>query len=176
MLLVASLVILGYLALRFRPVFGVGAVVAVVHDILIALGLFVAMGHSLTLDIVSALMIILGYSVNDTIVVFDRIRETSTEMYGKSIGEIINKAINATLSRTVFTSGTTLVAILCMLLFGGAGLKDFALILLLGIGVGTYSSIFVASALVHVIITAKEKREGIAKAHGERTKTVKIGA
>ncbi|MDK2972169.1 MAG: SecD/SecF fusion protein [Candidatus Sumerlaeota bacterium] len=176
MLLVASLVILGYLAFRFRPIYGLGAVAALVHDLLISLGIFVALGHNLTLDIVSALMIILGYSVNDTIVVFDRIRESSSEMYGKSIGEIINYAINKTLSRTVFTSGTTLVAVLSMLLFGGVGLKDFALILLLGIGVGTYSSIFVASAMVYVFIHAKEKREGIVKAQGQRTKTVKIGA
>ncbi len=174
-ILVASLIILGYIAMRFRPIFGLGAVAALVHDLIIALGLFVIMGHSLTLDIVSALLIILGYSVNDTIVVFDRIRESMSEMYGKSMGEIINFSINKTLSRTVFTSGTTLITIISMLLFGGVGLKDFALILLIGIAVGTYSSIFVASALVCSFITIKEKREGIAKAHG-KTKTVKITA
>jgi SecD/SecF fusion protein len=176
MVFVASLVILGYIALRFRPLFGLAAVAALVHDLLVALGIFVALGHNLTLDIVSGLLIVLGYSVNDTIVVFDRIRETSSEMYGRSIGDIINHAINKTLSRTVFTSGTTLIAVLSMLLFGGIGLKDFALILLLGILVGTYSSIFIASALIHAVVTAKEKREGIEKAHNRPTKTVKIGA
>ena len=171
--LVASLVILGYIAIRFKPIFGLGAVCALVHDLLICLGLFVVMGHSVTLDIVSALLIILGYSVNDTIVVFDRIRETQNQLYGRSMGEIINLAINRTLSRTVFTSSTTLIAVLSMLLFGGIGLKDFALVLLMGIIAGTYSSIFVASAVVYTYVTAKEKKQGIQAAQGT-TKRVKI--
>lgn len=172
MVLVASLVILGYIAFRFRPIFGVAAVCALLHDLLIALGIFVLLGRSLTLEIVSALLIILGYSVNDTIVVFDRIREKQGEMFGRSMREIINEAINRTLGRTVFTSGSTLIMVLSMYLFGGIGLRDFSLILLIGVAAGTYSSIFVASAVVDSYLVAKEKREGIART---QQKTVKIG-
>ncbi len=173
--LVASLIILGYVGMRFKFAFGVGAIAALVHDLLISLGIFVLLGKSLTLDIVSALLIILGYSVNDTIVTFDRVRENMTEMYGKSITEILNKSINQTLSRTLFTSGSTITVILSMLFFGGIGLRDFALILLLGMISGTYSSIFIASSIVNAMLLAKEKREGAAKAHG-RTKSVKMTA
>ncbi len=173
--LVASLIILGYVGMRFKFAFGVGAIAALVHDLLISLGIFVLLGKSLTLDIVSALLIILGYSVNDTIVTFDRVRENMTEMYGKSITQILNKSINQTLSRTAFTSSSTITVILAMLFFGGIGLRDFALILLLGMITGTYSSIFIASAIVNSMLLAKEKREGAAKAHG-RTKSVKMTA
>lgn len=174
-ILVTCIIILGYLGMRFNFAFGFGAVAALIHDVLIALGLFVLLGHSLTLDIVSALLIILGYSVNDTIVVFDRIRENMKEHYGKGIGEIINESINQTLTRTLFTSGTTLATILSMYLFGGISLKDFSLILLIGIGVGTYSSIFVASALVYEVMTRQEAKKGIAETRGQRKK-VRISA
>ncbi|MCB2156324.1 protein translocase subunit SecD [bacterium] len=174
-ILVASLIILGYIALRFRPVFGMGAVAALLHDLIITLGIFIVLGRSMTLDIVSGLLIVLGYSVNDTIVVFDRIRETMGEKYGRNMKEIINLAINRTLSRTLFTSGSTLLTVLAMLIFGGVGLKDFALVLLLGIITGTYSSIFVASALVDSYMTYREKKEGLEAVHGKK-KAVKIGA
>jgi len=172
---VASIIILGYIAMRFKLAFGLGAVAALIHDLIIALGIFILLGNSLTLDIVSALLIILGYSVNDTIVVFDRIRENMKEYYSKSISEVINASINQTLTRTIFTSGTTLITILSMLVLGGIALKDFALILLIGIIAGTYSSIFVASAVVNSILTREEAREGIAASRGQRKK-VKISA
>lgn len=148
-LAITCAVILTYLAFRFQWVFGAGAVLALVHDVFLSLGVFRLLGHSVTLDIVSALLIILGYSVNDTIVVFDRVREDMEKRHSASIGDIINAAVNETLSRTIFTGGSTLIAIATMYLVGGVGLSDFALILLLGVGFGTYSSIFVASALVY---------------------------
>jgi SecD/SecF fusion protein len=174
-LLVASLIILAYIAMRFEWVFGAAAVIAIFHDLVIALAIFLLMGRSMTLDIASALLIILGYSVNDTIVVFDRIRENRVELHGKSMTEIINISVNQTLTRTLFTSFTTLLAVTCMLLFGGVGLSDFALILLVGIIAGTYSTIFIASALVNIYFSHREKKEGLATVHA-RTKTVKIGA
>lgn len=173
--LVASLVILGYIAIRFKPIFGVAAVVALLHDLLLTLGIFVFLGRSVSLEIVSALLITLGYSVNDTIVIFDRIRETMANSYGRPMRDIINEGINRTLARTVFTSSTTLIAVLAMLIFGGIGLKDFALVLLIGILTGTYSSIFVASALIDSYMLSREKKLGAAKAHGQ-IKKVRVGA
>jgi len=174
-ILISAAVILGYVAIRFEFAYGLGAVVALVHDVCMALGIFVMTGHSVTLDIVSALLVILGYSVNDTIVIFDRVRENTTEMYGKPIREIINASINQCLTRTVFTSTTTIGTVTAMLLFGGIGLKDFAFVLLIGMISGVYSTIYMASAVVYAVLRAKERREGAAKAHG-KTKTVKITA
>jgi len=175
-IVIASIIILGYLAIRFRPIYGAGAVLALLHDITLSLGIFVLLGRSLTLDIVSALLIILGYSVNDSIVVFDRVREEVGDGYGRSVMDFINTAINKTLSRTIFTGGSTLLCLMAMLFFGGFALKDFALILLIGVVVGTYSSVFIASGLVHWFMEAHEKKQGTVAAVGGRTKTVKIGA
>lgn len=148
--IVACLIILTYLAFRFQWIFGAGAVLALLHDIFLSLGVFKMLGHTLTLDIVSGLLIILGYSVNDTIVVFDRIREKMQDRLSASLKDVINAGINETLGRTVLTSGSTFIAVGTMYLFGGSGLSDFALILLLGIFFGTYSSIFIASGLVYL--------------------------
>ncbi len=154
-LAVACAVILTYIAFRFQWVFGAGAVVTLLHDVFLALGIFKLLGHTLTLDIVSALLIILGYSVNDTIVVFDRIREKMQERHSAKLYEVFNRGINETLSRTLMTSTTTLTVIGIMYLFGGVGLSAFALVLLIGIALGTYSSIFVASALVYTYLNAR---------------------
>ncbi|MEO8377889.1 MAG: protein translocase subunit SecF, partial [Candidatus Sumerlaeota bacterium] len=154
-LLVTCTVILSFLALRFQWIFGAGAVLALVHDVFLSVGIFRLLGHSITLDVISALLIVLGYSVNDTIVVFDRIREDMQKRQTASIADVINMAINETLSRTMLTSISTLLAISVMYFFGGAGLTDFALILLLGVAFGTYSSVFVASALVYVYLEKK---------------------
>ncbi|MBI1292496.1 protein translocase subunit SecD [bacterium] len=176
-LIIVSIVILGYLALRFQWIFGAGAVLALVHDVFLSMGVFKLMGHSLTLDIVSALLIILGYSVNDTIVVFDRVREKMQDRLSAHLDEIINAAINETLSRTLLTSGTTFAAVLIMYLFGGVGLSDFALILLLGVGFGTYSSIFIASVLVYMYLESKgittvvAARKATARVAYQKTKT-----
>ncbi|HNM47966.1 MAG TPA: protein translocase subunit SecF, partial [Candidatus Sumerlaeota bacterium] len=163
-------VILGFLALRFQWIFGLGAVLALVHDVFLSVGVFRLLGHSVTLDVVSALLIILGYSVNDTIVVFDRIREDMQKRATANVFDVINTAINETLSRTMLTSVSTMLAIAVMYFFGGAGLTDFALILLLGVAFGTYSSVFVATGMVYIYL---EKR-GVAQIFGAKKATARI--
>ncbi len=134
----------------FKLKFALGAVVADIHDVLITIGIFSMLGKEFDLTIVAALLTILGYSLNDSIIVFDRIRENLRESTNKneSFGDIINRSINQTLSRTLLTSGTTLIALLCLYLFGGGVIHDFALAMLIGVVTGTYSSIFVASPVL----------------------------
>lgn len=136
-----------YMTARFEFSFALGGFVAMLHDIVIALGVVVIMGSELSLIHVGAILTIAGYSINDTIIVFDRIRETLLIRSG-SVLKIMNEAINATLSRTLITSGTTIATVAILTIFGGAALRDFGLIILIGIIVGTFSSIFVASPIV----------------------------
>ncbi len=140
--------ILIYVTFRFELSFAVGAIVAVVHDVLMTVGIFSLLGRELSLTLVGAILTIAGYSINDTIVVFDRIREGLGRGQRGSIVQIMNDSINATLSRTVLTGGATLIPIACLFLFGGTVLRDFALAILVGVLVGTYSSIFIASPIV----------------------------
>ncbi len=141
--------ILIYVAWRFEPVFAFGAVLALVHDALATTGVFMAVGREFSLPVIAALLTVIGYSINDTIVVYDRIRENMKVLLrSRPFEEIVNDSINQTLSRTVITSLTTLFVVLCLYLFGGGVINDFAFVLLIGITVGTYSSIFIASALV----------------------------
>jgi len=137
-----------YLAWRFRLVYGVAAVVATLHDALITVGLFSLMGQEISLTVVAALLTLIGYSMNDTIVVFDRIRENRRSCGGEPLARTINRSINQTLSRTVLTSGLTLLTALALLLFGGPVLRGFSLVLVIGIVVGTFSSIFIASPML----------------------------
>jgi len=137
-----------YISVRFEFSFAMGAITALVHDVLITIGIYCAMGYELSMPIIAALLTIVGYSVNDTIVVFDRIREDLKIEKGKSYEGIANLSINQTLSRTVLTSFTTLLTVVMLLVFGGGAVKDFALALCIGILVGTYSSIFVATPVV----------------------------
>ena len=144
----ASAGMLLYLAWRFRIVYGVAAVVAMAHDAFITVGLFSLVNQEISLTVVAALLTLIGYSMNDTIVVFDRIRE-NRNMYGREpLAETINRSINQTLSRTVLTSGLTLLTALSLLLFGGQVLHGFSLALVIGIVVGTFSSIFIASPIL----------------------------
>ncbi len=146
-----SLGILGiliYVTLRFELSFAVGAIVALLHDVLITVGMFALLHRELTLTMVGAVLTIAGYSINDTIVVYDRIREGLASSRRGSIKEIMNEAVNQTLSRTILTSGTTLVPILCLFFLGGAVLRDFSLAIIIGIVVGTYSSVFIAAPIV----------------------------
>jgi len=152
----ALIAILVYLGFRFKFLFAAGAVAALFHDVLITLGLFAALyglipGLNLDIDLtaVAAFLTLIGYSINDTVVNFDRIRENLKIHKTRSIYDIINQSISQTMSRTLLTSGTTLLAILVLLLFGGEVLKVFAFTLFFGTIIGTYSSIFVASALVY---------------------------
>ncbi|MCU1273592.1 MAG: Protein-export rane protein SecF [Bryobacterales bacterium] len=144
----ASAGMLLYLAWRFRIVYGVAAVVAMAHDAIITIGLFSLLNREISLTVVAALLTLIGYSMNDTIVVFDRIRENRL-MHGREpLAETINRSINQTLSRTVLTSGLTLLTVLSLLLFGGPVLHGFSLALVIGIVVGTFSSIFIASPIL----------------------------
>ena len=140
--------ILIFVTFRFELSFAVGAIVALVHDVIITIGVFSLLGRELTLTMVGAVLTIAGYSINDTIVVFDRIREGLASGRRGTIEEIMNSSINQTLSRTILTSTVTLIPILCLFFFGGAVLRDFSLAIIIGVVVGTYSSIFIASPIV----------------------------
>ncbi len=134
------------IVLRFR--FALGAVTALIHDVIITVGAFSLTNREFTLPIIAALLTIIGYSLNDTIVVFDRIRENVKKLRRESLKEVINVSINETLSRTILTSVTTLVVVVVLFLLGGGVIHDFAFALLVGVIVGTYSSIFVASPIL----------------------------
>jgi preprotein translocase subunit SecF len=147
-LIFAALVITLILCWYLRLNFALGAVVALIHDIIITVGIFSLLNKEFDLSIVAALLTILGYSLNDTIIVFDRIRENMRNKISTSLGRTINISINQTLSRTIVTSGTTLIVVLCLLFLGGGIIHDFAFALAVGIIVGTYSSIYVASPIL----------------------------
>jgi preprotein translocase subunit SecF len=150
-ILVATLGILIYVAFRFQFKFGVGATIATFHDVLAVLGIFFLIGKEINLLLVTALLTIAGYSLTDTVVVFDRIRENLRTKFKKSTSEIVNQSINEVLSRTIVTSFTVFLSSLALFIFGGEVIHDFALAMILGIIVGTYSSIFVASPIVLMI-------------------------
>ncbi|HIJ84741.1 MAG: protein translocase subunit secF [Magnetococcales bacterium] len=140
--------ILIYVAWRFELRFSYGAILALIHDAFVTMGLMSILQKEFTLVIVAAILTLIGYSINDTIVVYDRIREEMRKRKKQDMAEVINIAINQTLSRTIITSGTVLLVLLALLLFGGEVIHDFSLALFFGIVVGTYSSIFVASPIV----------------------------
>jgi SecD/SecF fusion protein len=140
--------ILIFVTFRFELSFAVGAIVALLHDVLMTVGVFSLLGRELTLTMVGAVLTIAGYSINDTIVVYDRIREGLASGRRGTIEQIMNESINQTLSRTLLTSTVTLIPILCLFFFGGPVLRDFSLAIIIGVAVGTYSSIFIASPIV----------------------------
>lgn len=137
-----------YISWRFEFRFAVGAVLALVHDVLITLGFFSLFDKEMDLTIIAAFLTIIGYSLNDTIVIYDRIRENLGKHPGEGFAALVNRSLNETLSRTILTSGTTLLVIVALFIFGGTVINNFAFALLVGIIAGTYSSIFVASAVV----------------------------
>src|SRR3954468_6920660 len=140
--------ILAYIAFRFQFSFGVGAVVATVHDILVTLAFLAFFGYDMTLNVIAAILTVTGYSTNDTIVIFDRVRENMRSHRRESLYDVINIALNQTLGRTVITAGTALLSAIALFLFGGEVLHGFAFTMIVGIVTGTYSSIFVAAAIV----------------------------
>ena len=140
--------ILAYLAFRFQFSFGVGAVVATIHDLLITFAFLAFFRYDLTLNVIAAILTMTGYSTNDTIVIFDRIRENLRSMRRDSMRDIINASVNQTLGRTVITSGTALLTALALFFFGGEVLHGFAFTMVVGIITGTYSSVFIAAAIV----------------------------
>ena len=137
-----------YVMLRFTWKFSVGAIVATMHDVVITIGYFAVSGREFDLTVLAAVLAVLGYSLNDTVVVFDRVRENLRKMRKGTTKEIVNAALNQTLSRTLMTSGETMLAVLALLFFGGELLHGFSIALVIGIVVGTYSSIYVATATV----------------------------
>ncbi|HTJ54702.1 MAG TPA: protein translocase subunit SecF [Nitrosospira sp.] len=165
-LLIVSLGIIGYLALRFEWKFGVAGVIANLHDVVIILGFFAFFQWEFSLTVLAAILAILGYSVNESVVVFDRIRENFRKMRRANVAEVIDNAITRTMSRTIITHGCTQLVVTAMLFFGGEALHYFALALTIGILFGIYSSVLVASPIVMLLgvsrddLVKPEKKEG----------------
>jgi preprotein translocase subunit SecF len=146
-----------YIGLRFRFGFAIGAIAATFHDILVTLAFLVFFGYDLSLNIVAAILTITGYSVNDTIVIFDRVRENLRTTKREPLAHVVNKSVNQTLSRTIITAGTTFLAVLSLYLFGGEVLEGFAFTMLVGIVSGTYSTVFIAAAIA-ILMSGKQAR------------------
>jgi preprotein translocase subunit SecF len=161
-MLYAMVGILIYITWRFKFRYAVGAIIALIHDVVITVGIFSLLNKEFSLPIIAALLTIIGYSLNDTIVVYDRIRENIRGVKRHALGDIINASINQVLSRTLLTSLTTLLVVTALLFLGGAVIHDFAFALLVGVITGTYSSIFIASPTILVwehIRPSKKKRK-----------------
>jgi len=156
-MLVAILSILGYIGFRFEFLYGIGAIIALIHDVLITLGIFSIFQLQFDLSVLSALLAVIGYSLNDTIVVYDRIRENSTLIHEEDFEKVLNISINQTLSRTIITSLTTLFVLVSLLILGGSAVKYFALAMIIGIFVGTYSSIYIASSSLSFLGVGNKK-------------------
>ncbi len=150
-MLYAMFGILIYVALRFEWRFSVGSVLALVHDVLITLGIFSLIQAEFDLSVLAAILAVIGYSLNDTIVVYDRIRENFRKLRKEHAEAVMNKSVNQMLSRTIITSGTTLLVLMALFILGGAVINNFALALIIGVLVGTYSSIYIAAALALVM-------------------------
>ena len=144
----AVFAVLFYIWIRFEWQFSLGAVLALLHDVIITVGIFSIIGLEFNLSIIAALLTIVGYSLNDTVIVFDRIRENLKQFQSKVLIDLLNKSINDTLSRTVMTSVTTLLALLALYIFGGEVIRGFTFAMIWGVLIGTYSSIFIASAVL----------------------------
>ena len=147
-ILYALTLILIYISFRFEFIFAIGAIAAIAHDVIITLGIFSILGYEISLPIVAAFLTIVGYSLNDTIVIFDRIRENMKTRKKDPVATTVNKSINESLSRTIVTSLTTLMVVITLYIFGGEVIHYFSFALIIGVLVGTYSSIFVASLIV----------------------------
>ena len=143
-----------YIGMRFRPAFAVGAIAATLHDVLVTLACVSLAGYDLSLNVVAALLTIIGYSVNDTIVIFDRVRENARRMAADGLDAIVNVSVNHTLARTVITAGTAFLSVVALYLFGGEALRGFAFTMMVGIVAGTYSTVFIASAIAIMLSRA----------------------
>ena len=159
--LVSIVAITIYIAFRFRPTFAVGAIVATLHDVFVTLAFLTFFGYELSLNVVAAILTITGYSVNDTIVIFDRVRENLRSMRKDSLETVVNTSVNQTLSRTLITAGTTFLSVLALFLFGGEALRGFSFTMLVGVISGTYSTVFIASAIA-IILSQKKKGAAVA--------------
>lgn len=160
----ALLAIMIYLSLRFDYKYAPGAIAALLHDVLFMAGMFILTQKEFTLQIVAALLAIIGYSVNDTVVIYDRVRELEGENPGKPMNTILNRAINETMSRTILTAGTVFIVCACMLIFGGPVIEDFAFAMVVGTISGTYSTIFIASPITICLDKFQSNKPATAKA------------
>jgi preprotein translocase subunit SecF len=151
--------ILGYIAFRFQFSFAVGAVVATIHDLLVTFAFLAFFRYDLSLNVIAAILTVTGYSTNDTIVIFDRVRENIRSMRRDNLSDVVNRAVNQTLGRTVITAGTALLSAVALFLFGGEVLHGFAFTMIVGIVTGTYSSVFIAAAIA-VIWQSRTKSPG----------------
>lgn len=147
-ILLSLVLLILYLSISFRFAFALGAVIALAHDALIVLACFILLDKEISIDFIGAIMAVLGYSINDTIIVFSRIRHNMKKLHGETLYNIINISINERLRRTILTSFATALVVLSMFLFGGDTIRDFSLVILLGIVFGTFSSIFIASPIM----------------------------
>ena len=168
---VSVFLMLVYIWFRFELPFALGAVVALVHDVLLSLGIFAALGLEFNLPIVAAILLIVGYSMNDTVVVYDRVRENLRKYKTMPLLALLDRSVNETLSRTVITSATTLLALLALLIFGGAVIRDFSFAMIWGVIVGTYSSVFIAAAL---LLFVQPQRGGQKRAPGQAERTAAL--
>jgi preprotein translocase subunit SecF len=162
-----------YIWFRFEWIYGVGAVIAVFHDTIITIGMFSVFGKEISLTVIAALLTLVGYSMNDTIVIFDRIRENLKIYRRESLESLINRSVNQTLSRTILTSGLTFLTVMALFLFGGPVLNGFSFALVVGILIGTYSSVFVASPIVlfwHNFADRRKRRLSPVVASGPATR------
>ena len=155
-----------YIGFRFRFSFAVGAIVATLHDVLVTLAFLVFFKYDLSLNVVAAILTITGYSVNDTIVIFDRVRENLRSRRREPLDKIVNESVNQTLSRTIITAGTTFLSVLSIFLFGGEALRGFSFTMLVGIVSGTYSTVFIASAIA-IILSGGKARAAAAASSGD---------
>jgi preprotein translocase subunit SecF len=166
---IAFLLILIYIAFRFTPRFAPGAVIALVHDVLVTSAIWVMLGEEFDLQVLAALLAIIGYSLNDTIIVYDRIRENMELRTTRDLPEVLNRSINQTLSRTILTSGTTMLAVLGLLFVGGEVIRPFSLAMAIGIVVGTYSSIYIASPTLLILERRYGSGSGSARESGSKS-------
>jgi len=173
--LVSILAITAYIAVRFRPSFAIGAIAATFHDLLVTIAFLAFFGYDLSLNVVAAILTITGYSVNDTIVIFDRVRENMRSKRRDSLEQVVNLSVNQTLSRTIITAGTTFLSVLALYIFGGEALQGFAFTMLVGVVSGTYSTVFIASAIA-IILSKKPQPAGAAATDTARANRKQKGA
>ena len=155
-IIIALVCILIYISARFEMKFGISACVALLHDPIVILGIFAAFQLEFDLTVLAAVLAVIGYSLNDTVVIYDRVRENFRKMRNSSVTEVVNRGINDTLSRTILTSGLTMLVVVVLFLFGGSSVHNFSLALILGIVVGTYSSIYVAGVVAVALGLSRE--------------------
>jgi len=165
--LASLLAITVYIGIRFRFSFAVGAIVATLHDVLVTVAFLVFFKYELSLNVVAAILTITGYSVNDTIVIFDRVRESLRSRRREPLDKIVNESVNQTLSRTIITAGTTFLSVLALFIFGGEALRGFSFTMLVGIVSGTYSTIFIASAIAIILSGGKARAASATSSSGD---------